>query len=412
MFLKHAMDYAVRSLVRHKTRTLLTIGTVALSVTVSIVANQYAKAVLKIWEQASIDRGTAHAQLHKAGFFDDPDSLKVETTFEDSDPLLSSLNHDPQVEGVSRRLLLEGVISAHGKTVYFLGKAVDGTAEALVSPQLFTPSKKNGIFIAANSPEKIVLGRGLADALDLKIGDEANLMVSTVHGAVNGLDVMIGGIIDLPIALLSKRLLYMDLSAAQKAVDMPGRFNELAIRLKPGSDSRLWVKEQSATQPRRDLDLRGWWDIDKIIVKAQELWDAVVRLVSFLLFITAGLSVLNMILMLVSEQTTEIGTLLALGAKQRHIYILVLCQASIIGVIGALTGALIANFLILTMDGIGIPFESPFGGGIFLVHPKIGMAATLITAFAGITVASIASILPAHKAARLEPVVAFRGQST
>lgn len=276
MFLKHATDYALRSLVRHKTRTLLTIGTVALSVTVSIVANQYAKAVLKIWEQASIDRGTAHAQLHKAGFFDDPDSLKVETTFEDGDALLSSLNRDPEVEGVSRRLLLEGVISAHGKTVYFLGKAINSPTETLVSPQLFTPSIRNGIFISEKSPEKIVLGRGLADALDLKIGDEANLMVSTVHGAVNGLDVTIGGIIHLPIAVLSKRLLYMDLSAAQKAVEMPKRFNELAIRLKPGIDPRIWVKEQPAHQLHHDLELRGWWDIDKIIVKAQELIQSVI----------------------------------------------------------------------------------------------------------------------------------------
>jgi ABC-type lipoprotein release transport system permease subunit len=73
---------------------------------------------------------------------------------------------------------------------------------------------------------------------------------------------------------------------------------------------------------------------------------------------------------------------------------------------------LIANLVLLTMDNIGIPFESPFGGGIFLVHPKIGIPVTLVTALAGMTVASTASILPAHKAARLEPVVAFRGQST
>lgn len=408
MFFLRAADYAFRSLVRHQTRTLLTIGTVALSVTVSIVANQYAKAVLKIWEQASIDRGTAHAQFHMPGFFDDPDSIKFETTFQDNDEISSFLKADTQIEAFSRRLLLEGIISAHGKTVYFLGKAVDGPAELKVSPALFTPSPKNGLFISEKSPEKIVLGRGLAESLDLNLGDEASLMLSTIHGAVNGLDVVIAGIIDLPIAMLSKRLLYMDLSAAQKAVEMPGRFNELAVRLQTGINPRTWVSQKT----RPDLDLRGWWDIDKIIVKAQDLWDAVVRLVSFLLFITAGLSVLNMILMLVSEQTIEIGTLLALGARERHIYTLVFCQASLIGFIGALVGVLVANAAILSMDLIGIPFESPFGGGIFLVHPKIGITTTVVAFLAGIAVASFASILPARRAAKLEPVVAFRGQST
>ena len=408
------MDYALRSLVRHKTRTILTIGTVGLSVSVSIIANQYAKAVLKIWEQASIDRGTAHVQVHKSGYFDDPDSLDVRTTFRSEDLFLRSLVDDPKVEAISPRLLLEGVISAHGKTVYFLGKAVDGPSEMLVSPKLFAPSGASGDFVSSELAEKIVLGRGLAESLELKIGDEANLMVSTVHGAVNGVDVVIGGIIDLPIAMLSKRLLYMDLRAAQKTVEMPNRFNEIAIRLKSDTEIRMWIKDKTLSPlfQRQDIDLRGWWDIDKIILKAQNLWDAVVRIVSVLLFITAGLSVLNMVLMLISEQTIEIGTLLALGAKERHIYALVICQATILGLLGATSGASFANIVLLATDWIGVPFESPFGGGVFMVHPKMSLVTTLMTFFSGIAVAVIASVIPAKKASKLDPVVAFRGQLT
>lgn len=414
MFLQSATDYAIRSLVRHKTRTILTIGTVALSVGVSIVANQYAKAVLKIWEQASIDRGTAHAQFHKSGFFDDPDTLDVRTTFENKDLILKSLGSDPKVEAISPRLLLEGVISARGKTVYFLGRAVDGPSELKVSPKLFAQSGTNGYFVSSDRTERIVLGRGLADSLELKIGDDANLMVSTVHGAVNGIDVVIGGIIDLPIAMLSKRLLYMDLRAAQKAVEMPNRFNEIAIRLKSDVEPRIWTKEKSLDPLLigQNLDLRGWWEIDKIILKAQNLWDAVVQIVSTLLFITAGLSVLNMVLMLISEQTIEIGTLLALGAKERHIYTLVICQATILGLLGALSGSLFANIVLVAMDSIGVPFESPFGGGVFMVHPKMGLMSTLMAFCSGILVAAVASVIPAVKASKLDPVIAFRGQLT
>ncbi len=380
--------------------------------TVSIVATQYAKAVLKIWEQASIDRGTAHAQYHVSGYFDEPDTLKMETSFSAEHPILMSLANDSMVEAISRRLLLEGIISAKGKTVYFLGKGVDGPAELKVSTQLFRPSPENGTFIDAASPHKIVLGRGLAEALDLHLGDEANLMLSTIYGSVNGIDVMVGGIIDLPIAILSKRLLYLDLGAAQKAVEMSGRFNELAVRLKPSISPFIWVAKQNASSASERLDLKGWWDIDTIIVKAENLWDAVVRIVSLLLFITAGLSVLNMILMLVSEQIIEIGTLMALGAKRWHIFQLIGCQAFLIGTSGALIGAFFANSLLYVMGRIGIPFESPFGGGFFMVHPATGFVVTFIAMCSGIFVALGASILPAYKASKLEPVLAFRGQIT
>lgn len=383
-----------------------------LSVTVSLVAHQYAKAVLKIWEQASIDRGTAHAQYHVPGFYDEPDALKLETSFSERDDLPRALLSDTAVLAISPRLLLEGIISSKGKTVYFLGKGVHGPSELNVSTQLFRASADNGSFVSTPTPQSVVLGRGLADALDLKLGDEANLMVSTIHGAVNGIDVIVGGIIDLPVAILSKRILYMDLVAAQKAVEMPGFYNELAIRLKPHIDPSWWVTGQKSHPSFRHLDLKGWWDIDKVIVKAESLWDAVVRVVSCLLFVTAGLSVLNMILMLVSEQTIEIGTLLALGAKRLHVFTIVGCQAFLIGSLGALLGAILANAILIVMAAIGIPFESPFGGGVFLVHPKLSFSATLTTFLAGIIVSSFASFFPARKASKLEPVLAFRGQIT
>lgn len=415
-FLSFAVRYAGRSLWRNKRRTILTIGTVALSVFVSIVATRYSNAVLKIWQDGAIDHGAGHAQYHAPDYYKNPDIISEKVTLPETNAVAEALAKDPSVAAFSRRLVFEGIISSGRKTVYFLGRAVDPEKELQVSPGIFVAKDKGGgdegSFVSGAVPNGIAIGRGLAETLGLKVGDEATLMTHTLTGAVNGIDVKVVGIVNPPMPALSKRLVYMHIDQGQRSIKIPGRLSELAVRLVPGTDAEKWVAASQAGAAAAGMDLRGWWQIDPMIREVERIWDSVVGVISVLLFISAGISVLNIVYMLVMERTTEIGTLMAIGARPRDIRRLFTLEAALIGLIGGAIGAFLGNLYVLGMDLIGVPFDSPFGGGKLTVHPTMSLVVTVFVFFGAIVICYVSALAPSRKAAHVEPVVAFRGQIT
>jgi len=110
----------------------------------------------------------------------------------------------------------------------------------------------------------------------------------------------------------------------------------------------------------------------------------------------AGILIMNVMLVSVSQRTAEIGVLKALGASQRQIVTLFLSEAAILSLAGALIGLLMGQ------------------GGSWLIgyfFPAITMGAPLWAVFAAVGVALITGLLfgvmPARRAARLDPVLAL-----
>jgi putative ABC transport system permease protein len=411
-FVEFAVRYAGRNLLRNRRRTILTISTVALSVAVSNIGTRYSTAVLKIWQDGSINHGTAHAQIHAKGYFDRPDVISVERTIPKDDDFQKNILSDSDIESVTRRIVFEGIISAGPKTIYFLGRGVDPDSERKVSPDVFADGVDQGQFVSNLVPNGIVIGSGLAETLGLKIGDDATLMVNTLNGTVNGVDVKVAGFVSPPLPGLSKRLVYAHVDFVQQSIKLEDRFSQLAIRLKPGAGPEKFVERYQTAALAAGLDLRGWWQLDPMIRKVEKIWDSVVGVICFLLFVSAGISVLNIIFMLVAERTVEIGTLMAIGAKPRDIKFLFASEAILIGTIGGIIGGLIANVALKIMDIVGVPFDSPFSSGVLLVHPQISIVVTGIIVIAGIIICYLSALAPARKAAAVEPVIAFRGQIT
>ena len=289
---------------------------------------------------------------------------------------------------------------------------IEPEPEGRVSPGIFSEGNDEGEFISEENPEGIVIGKGMAEALDLRVGDEAVLLVNTVAGGVNAVDVQIVGTSDLPLPSLSKRLLYMHFSRAREALELGPKYTELAVRLNENVEPEHWVEMKQALASKFDANIKGWWEIDPVIKDVERLTDSLIGLICFLLFISAGISVLNIVFMLVAERTVEIGTLMAIGAKTKDIQALFTIEAAVIGAFGGVLGVLAGNGVLLYMNVKGIVFENPFGAGTFLVRPELDPALTATVFVGAIVICFVAAIAPARKAAGVEPVVAFRGQMT
>ncbi|MGP8161210.1 MAG: ABC transporter permease [Candidatus Dormibacteria bacterium] len=121
---------------------------------------------------------------------------------------------------------------------------------------------------------------------------------------------------------------------------------------------------------------------------------------AMLALIIGGLSVVNTMLMSVSERVREIGLKKAVGARTRHILTEFVAEAGLIGLIGGVVGYLLGLVLTTVLNG------SDPSGGLFLVTP--GLTALAI-GFA-VALGAGAGLLPAIRAARMDPVHALRSQ--
>jgi putative ABC transport system permease protein len=131
-----------------------------------------------------------------------------------------------------------------------------------------------------------------------------------------------------------------------------------------------------------------------------EAMDVMLAAISFMAIFVGGLGVMNTMLMAVLERTREIGVLRALGWRQRRILGMILQEATLLGVLGGITGILIAL-------GLGLLFsQTPMVGETLtpVWEYDIFIRAIAIALFLGI----LGGVYPALRATRLQPVEALR----
>jgi putative ABC transport system permease protein len=114
--------------------------------------------------------------------------------------------------------------------------------------------------------------------------------------------------------------------------------------------------------------------------------------------VVAGVLVMNVMLVSVSQRTAEVGLLKALGAQRRHIAALFLAEAALLALAGGFAGVVVGLLAAWALTQ-AFPLEA--------VAPGWAIAAGLVTAMAS---GLVFGILPARRAARLDPVLALAGR--
>ena len=141
---------------------------------------------------------------------------------------------------------------------------------------------------------------------------------------------------------------------------------------------------------------------DAVLATFNSIFDAITYAlagIAAISLVVAGVLIMNVMLVAVSQRTREIGLLKALGAKQRQIIALFLTEAVFLSFLGALAG-LVIGFAGARLLNVAIPIVE------FVAPPWAIAAAVAIAVASGL----LFGILPARRAARLDPVHALAGR--
>jgi len=131
-------------------------------------------------------------------------------------------------------------------------------------------------------------------------------------------------------------------------------------------------------------------------------------LIGSIALLVATIGIANTMVMAIYERTREIGILKAMGASSREIRQLFMLEAGCIGLIGGVIGLLLGWLAGVGLNQV-IPLylrhrELPVHGDFFVVNPALALGAILFAAFIGL----VAGLLPAQRAAKLDPLQALR----
>ncbi|HEY2982389.1 MAG TPA: ABC transporter permease [Anaerolineales bacterium] len=396
---------AYRNLGRNRTRSTLSALAVAVGMSLLLLMVAVLDGEMRGALQNTIKLQSGHLQIRPASFDESKISLKWEDLIADPSQIIEKLKTYPQVTVATPRLLASGIlsISDESKGVQVIGIEADSAAN-----QPFRQGLIAGEFIRVDDREGILIGKALADKLNLEVGDKVNLLVTTSNGDVDEQLFTIRGIYSTRTPGFDESTVLMPLPKLQTFTATENHVSVIYILLRNIDETDLFVQALQST----DYKVVTWRDQNQLIVQFEDYANAFfIVLYLIVLGITATV-VTNTLVMAVFERTREIGILAAIGMKARGIMAQFLAEAALLatgGVIGGLIlgGALVAYF---TVKGVyvgdlgmtGVLFEDR-------IYAHLTLGNTINLAIVTYIITLIASLYPAILAARLEPVEALHG---
>jgi len=409
------LKLAAKNLMRYRRRTLLT----SLLITIGIVAVLMFVALSGSFRALMIGQITdsmlGHLQIHKKGYVASIDSLPLTLNMNSKmvDKVTKYLSEDKNIEAWSNRIKFGAMFSNFTETTNIRLNAVDPEKEVVTCPLLpgrIIEGKKDGQLV---EPGKILIPELIAKGLKIKVGDTIVLVSTNKDGSVNGNTFVVKGVLE-GISGPGGRDGYMHIKDARTLLRMSDdEISEIAIRLKNPQQLEQTFKKMSKhfsqfinQKGKPAFDVHKWEKLSPFsnIAKMIDMLDIFIKvmLVSIVL-----ISIMNVMLMAVYERIREIGTIAAIGTIPSRILSLFVTEGLLLGILGATIGTLLSLAAIYIMNAMTITFS--FGRQENLVlEPAISMTEIITICSVVILVAVLASLQPAWKASRMDPITALR----
>ncbi len=347
-------------------------------------------------------------QIHAAGYREKIDSNPLLPLADESAVIQAALAQ-PNVLAATPRIITGGLATSPEGAFSISIIGIDPDAEKPVS--LIANHISAGNWLSASDQDSILVGKALADAMEIQVGDRITVVGSDIHKQNRQRTMTVIGIYNIGIATTEKSTAYISLAEAQSLYGLPDQATEVDLTLKKLGEEPSVIAALSPALPGYEIES---WDKNFPDLKnAIDRKGAVMNVFGIIIIAIAGIGILNLLLMAVYERTREIGLLGAMGLKPRQIATLFILEGAMIGVVGVLAGIAIGLVLNGSLGVVGLDYSqfSSISDYMALVttriYPTLGLNNLLSRALTVIIISTLAAWIPANEASRREPAEAL-----
>ncbi|MFQ3622334.1 MAG: FtsX-like permease family protein, partial [Acetobacteraceae bacterium] len=175
-----------------------------------------------------------------------------------------------------------------------------------------------------------------------------------------------------------------------------------------GAAAALEAALAARAQPgqRPPFEVHAWDRLSPFAAIANMI-DLMTLGIRVLLIAIVLVAVMNVMIMAVYERIREIGTIAAMGTPPTRILGLFLAEGMLLGIAGVTAGVAVSYLAVAALNAFPVSFSFGQQSGL-LLRPDLPLAEVLLVGGIVLAVAVVASLQPAWKAARLDPIVALR----
>ncbi len=402
---------AARNLLRYRRRTLLTASLISLGVLAVLLFVSVAGSFRSMMIGQITDAMLGHLQVHRRGYVAATDNLPLNLNLSPAavEHIQTVLAGIDQVTASSPRIKFGAMLSNYKETTNVRLTAIEPEREMATVPLLVQRLKKVKSKLLARGD--LWVPELLARGMKIKMGDTVVLVVTNREGSVNGKSFRVAGVVE-GLSGPGGRDGYLHIEDARELLRLKqAEVTEFAVRL-DGLSSLASVAQtlkkklgSKASQSPMPLEVHSWRKLSPFANIAGMI-DLLTLFVQVMLVSIVLVSVMNVMIMAVYERIREIGTIAAIGVRPRTILWLFLSEGLLLGTVGALAGIVISLAAIAGLDAAELTFA--FGRQQdLLLQPTVDGATILFIALGVIAVSAIASLQPALKAARMDPIKAL-----
>jgi ABC-type lipoprotein release transport system permease subunit len=396
---------AWRNLWRNHRRTIIMLAAISIGAWAMIFMTSLMRGMVNEMLRDGVRALPGHVQAHHPSYRDDPsvNNLLSLTSAEVGEALESA-----GVTTYSSRVRVPGIISSERESRGVTLIGIDPANELAIEAVGSTIAEGRGLDGVDDTG--VVIGRKLAEKLDTEVGKRVVLMSQDPDNEVADRGYRVVGLYEAKMAAQEEMFVFAGRETLQKMLRIDDRVSEVAVL---GTDYRDVdaLTETVRAAIGEGHEVLPWTELDEYLGTMMGVMDGFVLVWVVVIFLALSFGLVNTLVMAVFERVREIGLMLALGMRPSSILSQIIVESILLLAIGMVIGNALAFASVVPLRGgidISIVAEGmEMFGAASILYPEIEMQDVVMANVVVLVLGFVASLSPAWRASRYEPVEAI-----